>query len=84
VTWFEDERNRSEAVQMMVVESKLKSEEVEKSYDFYRNGHFFEPTGKVSRAKLQALTTALEDLGDLSKGTDIGRMLLPGVTHVAE
>jgi NitT/TauT family transport system substrate-binding protein len=84
VAWFEDEHNRAEAVQMMVVESKLKPEEVEKSYDFYRDGHFFEPTGKVSRAKLQALTTALEDLGDLSKGTDIGRMLLAGVTQVSE
>jgi NitT/TauT family transport system substrate-binding protein len=84
VAWFEDEHNRAEAVQMMVVESKLKPEEVEKSYDFYRDGHFFEPTGKVSRAKFQALTTALEDLGDLPKGTDIGRMLLPGVTQVSE
>jgi len=84
VAWFEDEHNRAEAVQIMVVESKLKPEEVEKSYDFFRSGHFFEPTGKVSRAKIQALTTALEDLGDLSKGTDIGRMLLPGVTEVAE
>jgi NitT/TauT family transport system substrate-binding protein len=84
VVWFEDERNRAEVVEMMVVESKLRPEEVEKSYGFYRDGHFFEPTGKVSRAKLQALTTALEDLGDLSKGTDIGRMLLPGVTQVSE
>jgi ABC-type nitrate/sulfonate/bicarbonate transport system substrate-binding protein len=84
VAWFEDEHNRAEAVQMMAVESKLKPEEVEKSYDFYRDGHFFEPAGKVSRAKLQALATALEDLGDLSKGTDIGRMLLPGVTQVSE
>jgi NitT/TauT family transport system substrate-binding protein len=84
VAWFEDEHNRAEAVQIMVVESKLKPEEVEKSYDFFRSGHFFEPTGKVSRTKIQALTTALEDLGDLSKGTDIGRMLLPGVTEVAE
>jgi NitT/TauT family transport system substrate-binding protein len=84
VAWFEDEHNRTEAVQMMVAESKLKPEEVEKSYDFHRDGHFFEPTGKVSKTKLQALTVALEDLGDLSKGTDIGQMLLPGVTQVSE
>jgi hypothetical protein len=84
VAWFEDERNRADAVQMLVTYSGLKPDEVEKSYDFFRNGHYFEPTGKVSKAKLQALAATLENLGDLSNGTDVGRMLLPGVTQVSE
>jgi NitT/TauT family transport system substrate-binding protein len=84
VAWFEDERNRAEAVQLLVAYSGLKPDEVEKSYDFFRNGQFFEPTGKVSKAKLQALATTLENLGDLSNGTDVGRMVLPGVTEVTE
>jgi NitT/TauT family transport system substrate-binding protein len=84
VAWFEDDHNRAEAIQLMVAESGLKPEEVEKSYDFFHNGHFFEPTGKVSKAKLQALADALAALGDLSHGTDINRMLLPGVTQMSE
>jgi NitT/TauT family transport system substrate-binding protein len=84
VAWFEDEHNRGEAIQILVAESRLKPDEVEKSYDFFRNGRFFEPMGKVSRAKLQALAATLASLGDLSNGTDIGRMLLPGVTQVSE
>jgi len=84
VAWFEDEHNRDEAVQILVAESGLKPEEVQKSYDFFRTGHFFEPTGKVSKAKLQALAAILESLGDLSSGTDVGSMLLPGVTQVVE
>jgi NitT/TauT family transport system substrate-binding protein len=84
VAWFEDDHNRAEAIQMLVAESGLKPEEVEKSYDFFRNGQFFEPTGKVSKAKLEALADALVGLGDLSNGTDINRMLLPGVTQVSE
>jgi NitT/TauT family transport system substrate-binding protein len=84
VAWFEDDHNRAEAIQMMVAESGLKPEEVEKSYDFFRNGHFFEATGKVSKAKLQALADTLAALGDLSQGSDINRMLLPGVTQISE
>lgn len=84
VAWFEDDHNRAEAIQMLVAESGLKPEEVEKSYDFFRKGQFFEPTGKVSKAKLQALADTLAGLGDLSNGTDINHMLLPGVTQVSE
>jgi ABC-type nitrate/sulfonate/bicarbonate transport system substrate-binding protein len=84
VAWFEDDHNRPEAIQMMVAESGLKAEEVEKSYDFFRHGQFFEPTGKVSKAKLQALADTLAGLGDLSHGNDINRMLLPGVTQISE
>jgi NitT/TauT family transport system substrate-binding protein len=84
VAWFEDDHNRPEAIQMLVAESRLKPEEVEKSYDFFRNGQFFEPAGKVSKAKLQALADTLADLGDLSNGTNVDRMLLPGITQVSE
>ena len=44
---------------MMVAASGLKPDEVEKSYDFFRKGKFFEPTGKISRKKLGALVDAL-------------------------
>jgi NitT/TauT family transport system substrate-binding protein len=40
VAWFEDEKNRAEAVQILKVASGLTQEDVEKSYDFFRNGHF--------------------------------------------
>jgi NitT/TauT family transport system substrate-binding protein len=84
VAWFEDDRNRGEAVTMMVKASGLKPEEVEKAYDFYRKGKFFEPTGKVSMTRLKALMAALESLGDLPPGMDANRLLLPGVTAVAD
>jgi NitT/TauT family transport system substrate-binding protein len=84
VAWFEDNRNRAEAIQMLMAESGLKPEEVEQSYDFFHNGQFFEPTGTVSKAKLKALADTLAGLGDLSNGTDINRMLLSGVTQISE
>jgi NitT/TauT family transport system substrate-binding protein len=84
VAWFEDDRNRAEAVKMMVTASGLKPDEVEKAYDFYRRGKFFEPSGKVSLAKLKALIAALQVLGDLPAGMEINRLLMPGVTEVAD
>jgi NitT/TauT family transport system substrate-binding protein len=84
VAWFEDDRNRPDAVAMMVTASGLKPDEVEKAYDFYRKGKFFEPTGRVSRTRLKALMAALESLGDLPPGMDVNRLLLPGVTAVSD
>jgi NitT/TauT family transport system substrate-binding protein len=84
VAWFEDVRNRSEAVQILAAASKLKQDDVEKAYDFMRNGHFFEPTGKVSKSKLASLAKAMVSLGDLPGAIDVDRVLLPGVTQVGE
>jgi len=84
VSWFEDDRNRADAVAMMVKASGLKTDEVEKAYDFYRKGKFFEPTGRVSIARLKSLMEALESLGDLPPGMDVNRLLLPGVTAVSD
>jgi ABC-type nitrate/sulfonate/bicarbonate transport system substrate-binding protein len=84
VGWFEDDHNRPDAVAMMVKASGLKAEDVEKAYDFYRKGRFFEPTGRVSITRLRALMSALESLGDLPPGLDVNRLLLPGVTAVSD
>ena len=83
IAWFNDDANRGEAVKMMVEASKLKPDEVEKSYDFFRKGKFFEPTGKVSRQKLGALIDALVSLGDAQK-IEVEKLVLPGVTQISE
>ena len=83
IAWFEDDRNRAEAVKMMVEASKLKPDEVEKSYDFFRKGQFFEPTGKISRKKIGALVDALVSLGDMTK-IDVDRLILPGVAEMSD
>jgi ABC-type nitrate/sulfonate/bicarbonate transport system substrate-binding protein len=84
IAWFEDANNREEAVQILQAESHLSKDDTEKAYDFFRNGHFFEPTGKVSRGKLLALAKAMESLGDLPGALDVDKVVLPGVTQVTE
>jgi NitT/TauT family transport system substrate-binding protein len=84
IAWFHDDRNRAEAVKMMVAVSKMQPEDVEKSYDFLISGKFLEPTGRVSRTKLSALVGTLAQLGDIPSGFDIERLILPGVTQLSD
>ena len=84
IAWFEDDRNRSEAVAILAAASKLKQEDVDKAYDFMRKGHFFEPTGRVSKSKLTSLAKAMVSLGDLSESIDVTRLVLPGVSELGD
>jgi NitT/TauT family transport system substrate-binding protein len=84
VAWFYDPKNRAEAVAMMAEASKIKTEDVEKSYDFFAKGKFFEPTGVISRAKLNALVSAMQQLGDLPTPFDTEQLVLAGVTRLGD
>jgi NitT/TauT family transport system substrate-binding protein len=84
VAWFSEAANRAEAIAIMVEASKLKQEDVAKSYDFLHKNAFFETTGKVSKAKMSALLAALKGLGDIEGSTDLERFVLPGVTQLGD
>jgi NitT/TauT family transport system substrate-binding protein len=84
IAWFQDKSNRAEAVKIMVDVSKVKQDDVEKSYDLLHDGEFFERSGKLSKAKLGKLVDALRELGDIPAGFDADRLVLPGVTQIAE
>ncbi|MCX7314103.1 MAG: ABC transporter substrate-binding protein [Alphaproteobacteria bacterium] len=84
VAWFYDPKNKAEAVAMMAEASKIKTEDVEKSYDFFVKGKFFEPTGVISRTKLNALVSAMQQLGDLPTPFDTEQLVLSGVTKIGE
>jgi len=84
VAWFADDNNRAESFRILKTASGLSEDDVEKAYDFFRKGHYFEPTGKVSRTKLENLARAMESLGDLPGALDINKAFLPGVTQVTD
>ena len=84
VLWFQDAANRDEAVRIMTEVSKLKRDEVEKSYDFLQKGNFYELTGKISRTKLGKLVGALRELGDLPPSFTVERLLMPGVAELTD
>ena len=65
MAWLYDPKNRDEAVEILMKVSKIKKDDVEKAYDFLIGGKYFEPTGKVSRSRLNKLVDALKTLGDI-------------------
>jgi NitT/TauT family transport system substrate-binding protein len=79
MAWFSDPANRAAAIKIMVEASKLKEDDVAKSYDFLHNNQFFETTGRISRSKMGALLKALKELGDVEGSIDVDRFVLPGV-----
>ena len=82
--WFLDTRNREEAIAIMAEASKQKPQDIAKAYDFLQQHKFFEPTGKVSKGKMNALLAALRELGDVSPSLTIDKLLLPSVTQLMD
>jgi ABC-type nitrate/sulfonate/bicarbonate transport system substrate-binding protein len=84
VLWFQDAKNRDEAVSIMMKAGRQKRDDVEKSYDFLQKGHFYELTGKLSRKTLGTLVTALQSLGDLPPGFSVDRLVMPGLSELTD
>ena len=84
IEFLYDDRNRADAVRILVAVSGLKAEDVEKSYDFFRKNDFFDRAGKISRTKINALLDALVSLGDLPARGNVERFLLPGVAQLSD
>jgi NitT/TauT family transport system substrate-binding protein len=84
VLWFQDAGNRTEAVKIMMEVSRQKQDDVEKSYDFLQKGNFYELTGKLPRKSMVALIGVLQELGDLPPGFTMERLVMPGVTQIAD
>jgi ABC-type nitrate/sulfonate/bicarbonate transport system substrate-binding protein len=84
IEYFYDDHNRADVVRILVAVSSQKADDVEKSYDFFRKNNFFDRTGKISRARMNALLDALVGLGDLPARGNIERFLLPGVARLSD
>jgi len=84
ILWLEDTANRREAIDLMLGVSSLAPADVEKSYDFLHQGHFFESTGKISRSRLGKVVEALQELGDIPPDMTADRLFMPGLTQVTD
>ncbi len=84
VAWFDDPANHDAAVKLQMDVSKIGQDDVEKAYSFLHDKNLFEPTGKVSKRKIDNVIDALHVLGDLPAGFTVDRLLLPGVTQISD
>lgn len=82
VAWFLDPKNRQESIEIMAAASKIDAKVIAETYDFLRSRPFFEPTGQISRNKIEALLVALRQLGDFQGSMDVERYVLPGVAQL--
>jgi NitT/TauT family transport system substrate-binding protein len=83
MVWLYDPKNRDEAVEILMKVSKIKKDDVEKAYDFLIGGKYFEPTGRVSKSRLNKLVDALKTLGDIPQDFSVETLFLPGITQTA-
>jgi ABC-type nitrate/sulfonate/bicarbonate transport system substrate-binding protein len=84
IAWFSNSANRAEAIKIMVEASRLSEADISMAYDFIHGREFFESTGKVSRAKMNAILATLKELGDIEGSTAFDRFVLPGVTQMMD
>jgi NitT/TauT family transport system substrate-binding protein len=84
VAFFDDPKNHDDVVKIQMDVSHIGKDDVEKAYAFLHDKNLFEPTGKVSKRKVDSVIDALRELGDLPAGFTVDRALLPGVTQIAD
>jgi ABC-type nitrate/sulfonate/bicarbonate transport system substrate-binding protein len=84
IAWLSDPANREEAVSLMMSVSKLSHDDVEKAYDFLIKSGFLEPTGAISKGKLDAVVDALKQLGDIPSDFKVDRLFMPDVTKIVD
>jgi ABC-type nitrate/sulfonate/bicarbonate transport system substrate-binding protein len=84
VAWFADPAHRDEAIELLVRVGRSTKEDAEASYDYLHRIRFFEPSSKVSRAKLRNLAEMEQQAGTVAKSFDIERLGMPGLTEFVD
>ncbi len=64
VDWFYVPANKQKAIDILIKYTKATPEDARDSYEFFERIKYFEPTGAISRAKIQYIIDALKDLGE--------------------
>lgn len=84
IGFFYDDAHRAESIDILVKGVNANRDDVEKSYDFFRKIEFFEPTGKISRARIGSLLAVLKGMGDVPENVTVDRLVMPGLTELTD
>jgi ABC-type nitrate/sulfonate/bicarbonate transport system substrate-binding protein len=84
IAWLADPANRQAAIELLVRAAKASKEDAEASYDYLRRMDYFEPTSKVSRAKLQNLIDVEKRAGSVNQALTVERLIMPGLTELTD
>jgi NitT/TauT family transport system substrate-binding protein len=84
VAFFNDDAHRQEALDIMNRTVKLDPADVVKSYDFLRKIAYFAPTETISRRQLVSLINEMQKIGDIGPGMTVDKLIMPGLTKLAD
>jgi ABC-type nitrate/sulfonate/bicarbonate transport system substrate-binding protein len=84
IAWFADLAHRGEAVDLLVQTAHANKDDAAASYDLLRRTGYFEPTSKVSRAKLRNLIDEERRAGNIGSTLTPDRLIMPGVTELVD
>ena len=82
--WFYDPKNRAEAVQIGLHNTKLKQTSLENAYDLFQRIQVFNRSDAVSRKLLENIMDVLIGFHDIDKRIDIDRLVAPEVTRIVD
>jgi NitT/TauT family transport system substrate-binding protein len=77
--WFYDDRNRDEAIKLVVDLSHGDPGDVSKSYDFFRRIQFFQREGKISTTEMEGLVRVLAQIGALDRQIPVDLLLMENI-----
>ena len=84
VAWLADPLHRDEAIDLLIKAARSSREDAEGSYDYLRRIEYFEPSSKVSRAKVSNLVQIEQRAGTVSPAFDVDRLFMPGLTDLMD
>jgi len=84
IAWLADPSHRDEAIELLVKVARSNKEDAAASYDYLRRIKFFEPTSKISRAKLRNLIEQERGAGTVDQSLSIDRLIMPGITELVD
>jgi NitT/TauT family transport system substrate-binding protein len=84
IAWLADPSNRDEAIALLVKVARSSKEDAEGSYDYLRRIEYFEPSSKVSRAKLRNLVELEQRARSVTAAFSIDRLVMPGLTDLTD
>ncbi|HEY3919566.1 MAG TPA: ABC transporter substrate-binding protein [Stellaceae bacterium] len=85
VAWFYDDKNRDEAIQILVDASHADRAQVAQTYDFTRQIAMYSKDNAISRSDLQHLIDAMKSIGDLQGVTVTpDQLVIKGLTPMTK
>ena len=84
VSWFYDEKNRDEAIDILVEAAKADRKVISDSYDFLRGIEFFARTSAIHSKPLEAMMRDMVAIKDMSKMIPVASLVVPGLNEIVD